>query len=98
MILLGDQKQGDNAIILSYYRRMTQKTRIRQVREDRGLSLRKVAEATGIPFTVLQRIETGNRGNRMREYVRTLAAFYDYEIDLADIYDPLFDHDVSRAL
>lgn len=76
---------------------MSEKTRIRQIREERGLSLRKVAEATGIPLASLQRIEVGSKASKMRGYARRLAEFYDYEVDLADIYDPLFDREVAGA-
>ncbi len=76
---------------------MTEKTRIRQIREGRGLSLRKVAEATGIPLASLQRIEVGNRHGNIVDYARRLAEFYDYEVDLADIHDPLFDREVAEV-
>jgi len=65
-------------------------TLLREKRLDRKLSLRQVAEATGIPRSVLQRIETGARITD-REHARKLYAYYDYEIDLSDIYDPMFD-------
>lgn len=75
---------------------MTNTTRLRQARIDKALSIRQVAEATGIPFSVLQRIETGGR-IASRTHARSLYEFYDYEIDLADIYDPMFDAEVAGA-
>lgn len=65
-------------------------TLLREKRLERGLSLRVVSHATGIPRSILQRIETGERIVR-REHARALYAYYDYEISLADIYDPTFD-------
>lgn len=71
-------------------------TLLRQKRQARGLSLRQVAYATGIPRSVLQRIETGERITQ-RDHARELYRYYDYEIDLADIYDPMFDVEVANA-
>lgn len=71
-------------------------TRLREARLERGLSLRTVAEATGISKTVLQRIETGARITR-REHARALYKYYDYEIDLSEIFDPTFDVEVAGA-
>ena len=71
-------------------------TLLRQKRLDRGLSLRQVAEATSIPRSVLQRIELGARITQ-RDHARALYAYYDYEIDLAEIYDPMFDVEVAGA-
>lgn len=74
----------------------TPTTLIRQKRLDRGLSLRTVADATGIPRSVLQRIETGTR-IAQRDHARALYRYYDYEIGLGDIYDPAFDYEVAGA-
>jgi len=71
-------------------------TRIRQARLDRGLSIRVVADATGVPKTTLHRIETGARITK-RDHARALYKYYDYEVDLADIYDPNFDTQVAGA-
>lgn len=76
-------------------RMATPTTRLREKRQERGLSLRQVAKATSIPRSVLQRIETG--AVPAREHARALYVYYDYEIDLADIYDPLFDFEVGRC-
>lgn len=72
-------------------------TRLAEIRKKRGLSTYAVAKATGIPRTTLRRMEAGTSPVINRDYVRTLYAFYDYEVDLADIYDPLFDFEVAGA-
>lgn len=76
---------------------MTQvQTKIRKVRLERGLSMDQVSAATGIHKAILQRVETGSRIVQ-KEHARQLYAYYDYEIDLADIYDPTFDTEVAGA-
>lgn len=72
------------------------KTHMTEVREARGLTVRQVADATGISRSTVYRIEVGDTVPR-REHARALYAFYDYEVDLADIYDPLYDFEVNGA-
>ncbi len=70
---------------------MSQKyiSQLRKKRLDRDLTLRHVAHVTGIPRSVLQRIETGKQSPK-REQARKLFDFYDGEIQLSDIYDPMY--------
>lgn len=72
------------------------KTRLQEVREQRRLSIRQVAAATGIGKSSVSNIERGDQ-LPCREHARALYRFFDYEVDLADIYDPLFDFEVSGA-
>lgn len=64
-------------------------TKLRQARLKRKLSLREVAEATGISYSMLCRLEIGSR-LPSRETARKLYYFYGKKVKLADIYDPLF--------
>jgi transcriptional regulator with XRE-family HTH domain len=75
---------------------MTNSTHLRRKRLERGLSLDIVADAIGISKSSLARAEAGKRGIK-RENARALYAYYDYEIDLADIYDPHYDAEVVGA-
>lgn len=68
-------------------------TRLRKKRQDRGLSLRAVAQATGIPKSTLHRIEGGQQ-IADREHARILYRYYGGEIPLALIYDPLFEEEL----
>lgn len=68
---------------------------LKQARLDKKLTLRQVESATGIPRSTIQRIETGARAPT-RAHARTLYKYYNYQIDLADIYDPTFDVEVSK--
>lgn len=72
------------------------KTRLREIRVARGLSIRQVADATKIPYSVLQRIEAGQRRPSIAR-ARIIFAYYDQEVDLGDIHDPLFDFEVGGA-
>ena len=69
---------------------MENTTALRRIRLARGLSLRDVADQTGIPKSILHRIETGARITQ-REHARKLFRFYDCEIGLGQIYDPTFE-------
>lgn len=71
-------------------------SRLREKRLERGLSLRDVSDATDIPYSVLQRIERGTRRPSIAR-ARELYAYFDHEIDLGDIHDPLFDFEVAGA-
>lgn len=62
---------------------------LRKARLDRKLSLRQVADATGISRSVLQRIETGERVTK-RKHARALFKFYRGTVDMSDIYDPMY--------
>lgn len=62
---------------------------LRKKRLDRELTLRHVAHATGIPRSVLQRIETGKQSPK-QAHARVLFVFYDEEIQMSDIYDPMY--------
>ncbi len=75
---------------------MATMSRLREIRIERGLSLRQVAEATSISYSVLQRIETGERRPQIGQ-ARKLYAYYDHQIDLGEIHDPLFDFEVAGA-
>ena len=72
-------------------------SRLKEKRLCRGLSLRQVADVTGISKDALDRIEKGKQ-KASHEQGRTLYAFYDYELDLGDIHDPMFDFEVAGAV
>lgn len=65
-------------------------------REALGLSQYRVAKDTGIPRSTFRRIERGINVPS-REHARALFAYYDKQVDLSRIYDPLFDFEVNNA-
>ena len=67
-------------------------TPLRNAREKRGISQRQLSLETGIPRTVLQRIE---RGEAMVKQVhaRALYSYFNGELTLGQIYDPAFAQD-----
>ena len=80
------------------HQREAMSTQLRGKRLQRGLSLRTVCAATRIPLASLQRMEIGTSDYPPKKhYARALYQFYEHEIDLADIYDPLFDNEVGGA-
>lgn len=64
-------------------------SKMRKERQRRKLSLREVAEATGISYSFLCRLEIGTR-LPSRDAARKLYWFYGKKVKLADIYDPMF--------
>lgn len=71
-----------------------QKTRLREERERRGLTVREVAEAVGYDPSNLSRVELGQQ-LVPREVARSLYAFYKGRVALGEIYDPLFRFEVG---
>lgn len=67
-------------------------TKLQQARKARGVSIRELEEQTGISRSILSRIETGKQVP-CREHARALYRFYQGEILLSEIYDPLFGSD-----
>lgn len=72
------------------------KTRLREAREKRALSLRKVQDATGIPLACLFRIETGTQVPS-KDHARKLFQFYGGMVRLDQIYDPLFEFEKNSG-
>jgi transcriptional regulator with XRE-family HTH domain len=68
---------------------MNEVTQLRKTREASGKSIRQVAGETGIPRSVLQRIETG-AGSVKRKHARALFDYYGGAVPLGAIYDPTF--------
>lgn len=66
------------------------KTRLQEVRESLGYSQLYVANQTAIPRTTLRRMETGTSALISRHYARALYFFYNKEVELGEIYDPMF--------
>lgn len=62
---------------------------LRRERQARGLTLREVEVACGVPYSVLQRVETG-QVVPSKKHARALYQFYRGCIALGDIYDPMF--------
>lgn len=71
-------------------------SRLKEKRQARGLSVRQVAESTGIPKSTIDRIEKGEQGASI-EQGRILYRFYDYELSLGEVHDPMFDFEVAGA-
>lgn len=69
-----------------------QLTKLQTARKARELTLRDLEEKTGISLAVLSRIETGKQVPS-RDHARKLFEFYNGEILLSEIYDPLYGSD-----
>jgi len=67
-----------------------QKTRLRRHREELGLTLRQVAQDTGISYSTLSRAEVGASA-LSRPDARCLYFYYDRALSLGAIHDPIFD-------
>lgn len=53
--------------------------RLKELRTQRGISLRGVAEAAGVDDSLLSRIETGRVAKPTQQNLNRLAAFYDID-------------------
>ena len=70
------------------------KTRLREERERRGLTVREVAESVGYDPSNLSRVELGQQ-LVPREVARALYRLYRGRVPLGEIYDPLFRFEVA---
>ena len=73
-----------------------QTSRLKEQRLHRGLSLRRVSDVTGIPKSTLDRIEKGEQSTTTVQG-RLLYEFYEYQLSLGEIHDPMFDFEVAGA-
>ncbi len=73
----------------------TKKTSLARKRFDLGLTVRDVASDTGISIGNLSKIETGKITARQTT-ARCLFNYYDQEVPLAEIYDPLAPFELPR--
>jgi len=61
--------------------KLTLQEKLRDLRAERKLKLQEVADATGIPLTTIQRIESSEDIRVGYQDVATLAKFYDVSMD-----------------
>ncbi len=64
--------------------------KIEAARIKAGHSYRHIADETGIPRSIVERIHKGQGQMVNRAHARKLHEFYKKRVPLADIYDPLF--------
>ena len=55
-------------------------SKVKMLREDKGVSQREVAIATGLTETTLYSIENGKADNPTSKTIKAIANFYDVEV------------------
>jgi transcriptional regulator with XRE-family HTH domain len=67
---------------------MPQQNNLRQLRQERGLSIQELADLTHLSLNVIWRIEDGNSDQKIHEGVAKAIADV-LHVDVNDIFDPL---------
>lgn len=61
------------------------KTKLQEIREERGLTRADVAKATGVPYNTLKRLELRTSDQVNLQHLKALAAFYNQPLDVGHL-------------
>jgi len=71
----------DATLFMVHYSQMA-RTKLEELRAQKGVTRLEVAAATGIPYTTLRRLELGMTDRVNLQFLKTLAEYYGQPLDV----------------